>query len=189
MHASSPSVRRQRGLLAAVTTAFFLGGCAAAPVVDGGVNAGSGAAPAAARQPESPRQRLVPTEPPGDLGVVERFAWQRVVELGEAFTAGDAEGFLGKVSRGYYRGYATLEGSLRALFGDSTARAAVVAVRSVASDDGRVSVRARWTSSVTRRDGRVEAGAGETEFLFLRSDTSLRLLDYRGDAPFAIDGR
>jgi len=37
-------------------------------------------------------------------------------------------------------------------------------------------------------DGSVDARHGETEFLFLKSDTSLRLLDYRGDAPFAIEG-
>jgi len=131
---------------------------------------------------------LKPTEPPGDIGPIERFAWQRVVELGEAFAAGDAEGFLAKVSRGFYRGYGTLETSLKALLADSSARAAVVAVRKITEEEGRVSVRAEWTRTITRRDGSVDARHGETEFLFLKSDTSLRLLDYRGDTPFAIDG-
>jgi hypothetical protein len=119
---------------------------------------------------------------------VERFAWQRVTEYATAFTAGDTAGFMDRVSRGFYRGYTTLEKSLKQLVDDSTERTAVIAVRKISSEDGRVSVRAQWTRSVRRRDGTVQAGAGETEFLFLKSDTSLRLLDFRGDPPFGIAG-
>jgi hypothetical protein len=119
---------------------------------------------------------------------VERFAWQRVVELGEAFAAGKADDFLAKVSRGFYRGYSALESALKTLLDGSVARTAVVAVRQVAEEEGRVSVRAEWTRSVTRGDGSVDAQHGETIFLFLKSDTSLRLLDYRGAAPFGIGG-
>jgi hypothetical protein len=119
---------------------------------------------------------------------VERFAWQQVVHLGEAFAAGDVEGFLARVSRGFYRSYGTLERSLKDLLMNSRAQSAVVAIRQVSEEEGRVSVRAEWTRSVTFPDGSVDARRGETVFLFLKSDTSLRLLDYRGDAPFAIDG-
>jgi len=146
---------------------------------------------AAARPPvpvQAPLPALKPTVPPPDLDPVQRFAWQQVVQLGDAFAAGDVEGFLTRVSRGFYRGYSRFEASLRKLLGDSSARSAVVAIRQVSEDSGRVSVRAEWTRSVTRRDGSVEARYGETEFLFLKSDTSLRLLDYRGAAPFAIEG-
>jgi hypothetical protein len=121
------------------------------------------------------------------MDAVHRFAWQQVMHLGDAFAAGDADAFLVKVSRGFYRGYTTLETSLRQLLGGASARSAVVAVREVAEEEGRVSVRAEWTRSVTGRDG-VDARHGETVFLFLKSDTSLRLIDYRGDAPFGIDG-
>lgn len=166
------------------SAALLLGACA------GAIQPGAGTAnspPEAARsQPQVPK--LVPTQPPSDLGAVERFAWQQVVQLGESFAAGDADGFLARVSRGFYRGYSTLESSLKALLGNSSARAAVVAIRLVAQEEGRVIVRAEWTRSVTFPDGRVDARHGETVFLFLKSDTSLRLLDYRGDAPFAIDG-
>ena len=162
--------------------AFLLGACA------GTTQTGSGAplsSPAAVK-PQVPQ--LVSTQPPSDLSAVERFAWQQVVQLGEAFAAGDIDGFLAKVSRGFYHSYSTLENSLKTLLASSRARAAVVAVRLVTEEEGRVSVRAEWTRSVTLPDGRVDARHGETVFLFLKSDTSLRLLDYRGDAPFAIAG-
>jgi hypothetical protein len=168
--------------------ALALGACA------GAVQPGAGSAtpPAAAvGQPvrrESPLPRLTPTVPPSDLGPIERFAWQQVVQLGAAFAAGDADDFLARVSRGFYRGYSTLESSLKQLLAESSARGAVVAVRQVTAEEGRISVRAEWTSSVTRRDGSVAARYGETVFIFLKSDQSLRLLDFRGDAPFAIGG-
>ena len=162
--------------------ALVLGACAGAPPSG---PAASSAPPAAApaRIPD-----LQPTEQPSDLGAVERFAWQQVVRLGEAFAAGDVEGFLAKVSRGFYRSYSTLERSLRALLANARAREAVVAVRAITEEEGRVNVRAEWTRSVTLPDGTVDARHGETVFLFLKSDSNLRLLDYRGDAPFAIDG-
>jgi hypothetical protein len=162
--------------------ALLLGACA------GATQPGAGAKQSlpAAVIPQVPQ--LVPTQPPADLGSVERFAWQQVVQLGEAFSAGDIEGFLARVSRGFYRGYGKLESSLKALLENSRARSAVVAIRLVTEEEGRVSVRTEWTRSVTLPDGRVDARRGETVFLFLRSDTSLRLIDYRGDAPFAIDG-
>lgn len=162
--------------------ALLLAACAGAP--QPGPAASS--APPAAVQAQIPN--LQPTEQPTDLGAVERFAWQQVVSLGEAFAAGDVEGFLAKVSRGFYRSYSTLEGSLTRLMANSTARAAVVAVRLVTEEEGRVSVRAEWTRSVTLPGGGVDVRHGETVFLFLKSDSSLRLLDYRGDAPFGIDG-
>ena len=145
-----------------------------------------GAQPAAPAVPAEPR--LVQTQPPEGLGDVERYAWQIVVQLGDAYAAGDVSGFLAKVSRGFYRGYPALESSLRALVAGSTARTAIVAVRGVSTDGDRVSVRAEWSRSVTRPDGAIEPRSGETQFHFLKSGTSLRLLDYRGDAPFGIDG-
>jgi hypothetical protein len=144
------------------------------------------AQPAAPAVPTGPT--LVRTLPPEGLGAVERYAWQSVLQLGEDYAAGDVGGFLAKVSRGFYRGYPALESSLRALVARSTARTAIVAVRGVSTDGDRVSVRAEWSRSVTRPDGAVEPRSGETQFLFLKSETSLRLLDYRGDAPFGIDG-
>ena len=162
--------------------ALLLGACA------GATQPGAGA-PLSLPAAEKPLvAKLVPTQPPPDLGSVERFAWQQVVQLGEAFAAGDVEGFLARVSRGFYRSYGTLESSLKDLLANSRARSAVVAIRQVTEEEGRVSVRAEWTRSVTFPDGSVDARRGETVFLFLKSDTSLRLLDYRGDAPFAIDG-
>jgi len=182
MTARSPFVGALRLFALPAAAALLLGACA------GPTQSGPAAttAPPAAVKPQPPT--LVPTPLPAELGAVERFAWQQVVQLGEAFAAGDTDAFLGKVSRGFYRGYSTLERSLTALLANSRARAAVVAVRQVSEEEGRVSVKAEWTRSVTRPDGSVDARHGETVFLFLRSDTSLRLLDYRGDAPFAIDG-
>jgi len=162
--------------------ALLLSACA------GATRPGAGAPPSppAAVKPQVPQ--LVPTQPPSDLGSVERFAWQQVVQLGEAFAAGDVEGFLSRVSRGFYHGYTTLESSLKALLENSRARTAVVAIRLVTVEEGRVSVRTEWTRSVTLPDGSVDARSGTTVFLFLKSDTSLRLIDYSRDAPFAIDG-
>jgi hypothetical protein len=162
--------------------ALLLGGCAGAPQP----RAGALPPTPAAAKPQVPL--LAPTQPPSDLGSVERFAWQQVVHLGEAFAAGDVEGFLSRVSRGFYRGYGKLESSLTTLLANSRARDAVVAIRLVTEEEGRVSVRTEWTRSVTLPDGGVDARRGETVFLFLRSDTSLRLIDYRGDPPFAIEG-
>jgi hypothetical protein len=181
-------VRPLRGFALTAGAAFLLTACAGTDQPGPGSPASSPAAAQPQVQGQAPLPVLKPTEPPPDLDPIQRFAWQQVVQLGDAFAAGDAEAFLARVSRGFYRGYATLERSLQNLLADSSSRSAVVAVRKVAEDMGRVSVRAEWTRSVTRRDGSVEARHGETEFLFLRSDTSLRLLDYRGDAPFAIGG-
>jgi len=194
MRARPISARLPRCAASAALLGLSLAACAGTP----SPGTPAAAPPVSAPQPAPPLAqpasspaalpRLVPTDPPAELGTVERFAWQRVTEFGEAFSAGDVEGFLSKVSRGFYRGYATLETSLKTLIGDSTERTAVVAVRRVTTEDGRVIVRAQWTRSVTRRNGTVQAASGETEFLFLKNDTSLRLLDYRGDTPFAIDG-
>lgn len=179
-------VRSLRPLALPTAAALLLAACAAAPPTAPGPSA---AAPAAASKPPAQAlPRLTPTEPPAGLGTVERFAWTQVVHLGDAFTAGDVPAFLSRVSRGFYRGYSALEVSLTSLMAASSARTAVVAVRKVSEEEGRVSVRADWTRSVTLRDGSVEERRGQTDFLFLKSDTSLRLLDYRGDPPFAIDG-
>jgi hypothetical protein len=175
---------RLAGLPAAAV--LLLGGCAVAPASSPAPGARAAKAPAAAVQQQMPQ--LVPTQPAADLSAVGRFAWQQVQQLGDAFAAGDVDGFLSRVSRGFYRSYSTLESSLRELLANSTARSAVVAIRLVAEEEGRVSVRAEWARSVTLADGSVDVRRGETEFLFLKSDTSLRLLDYRGDAPFAIPG-
>lgn len=164
------------------TAVFLLVACAGAP------HPGSGASTPSPEVERRQVPKLVPTQPPSDLGTIKRFAWQQVVELGEAFASGDAEGFLAKVSRGFYRSYSVLESSLKSLLANSSAHAAVVAISLVEEEEGRVSVTAEWTRHVTLPDGRVDARHGETVFLFLKSDTSLRLLDYRGDAPFAIDG-
>jgi hypothetical protein len=179
-------VRPLRAFALPATAVLMVGACAATSPVPG-----SQTPPAAVKVTvpmPAPLPELKPTVPPSDLEPIQRFAWQQVVQLGDAFAAGDVEGFLARVSRGFYRGYSLLEVSLRKLLDDSSARSAVVAVRQISEEAGRVSVRAEWTRSVTRRDGSVEARYGETEFLFLKSDTSLRLLDYRGAAPFALEG-
>jgi hypothetical protein len=176
---------RLRLLAFAGAAVLVLGACAATPSQPPQAAPARASAPAASA---AALPALKPTPPPPGLDAVGRFAWQQVLSLGDAFAAGDADGFLVKVSRGFYRGYTTLDASLRALLEGSTARTAVVAVREVAGEDGRVSVRAEWTRTVTRKDGSVDGRHGETVFLFLKSDTNLRLLDYRGDAPFGIDG-
>ncbi len=183
MNPGFPSVRATRLFALAATTAVLFSACAGptsrVPPVSTTLRP-------AAVQTQMPV--LIPTQPPADLSAVDRFAWQQVVLLGEEFAAGNAEGFLAKVSRGFYRGYSALESSLKGLLANSRARTAVVAVRQVSEEEGRVSVKAEWTRSVTLPDGSVDARHGETVFLFLKSDTSLRLLDYRGDAPFALEG-
>jgi hypothetical protein len=170
-------------LVAALATAVSgMLGCAA-PVKAPTVPPAS-AAPAAAPVASTLRQ----TDPPAGLGSVERYAWLTVIQFGEAFAAGDVDGFLSRVSRGFYRGYPALEQGLRALFAASTSRSAIVAVSGVTVEGDRVGVRARWERTLTRGDGAPEMLAGETEFVFFKSESSLRLLDFRGDAPFGIEG-
>jgi hypothetical protein len=166
---------------ALVLAAASLIGCAA----PGSPTAGAAADATAAARPES---RLRQEPPPADLGVVERYAWQTVIQLAEAYGSGDVDGFLARVSRGFYRGYPALESALRALVGETTSRSAVVAVREVALDGDRVSVRAQWERTIVWRNGVPQIREGQTTFYFLRSDTSLRLLDFRGDVPFGIEG-
>lgn len=164
--------------LATAATAALLVACAA-----------PGGPPQSAPAPSaSPAGRLRQQDPPADLGAVERYAWQSVIQLGEAYASGDVDGFLGRVSRGFYRGYPALEIALRALVADTTNRSAVVAVSEVALEGDRVSVRAQWERTLRRRDGVQQTVAGETVFHFLKSETSLRLLDFRGDVPFGIEG-
>lgn len=169
---------RLRNLAVALVAASQLGACA-------GVLPPGEAAPAAVR---SSLPRLVPTSPPEQLGTVERFAWQLVVALGDALASGDVDGFLGKVSPGFYRGYANLDLSVRTLIADSSSRTVVVAVRDVSIEEERVLVNAQWTGSFTHPDGSVTAKFGETTFVLLKNEKSLRLLDYHGAPPFAIEG-
>ena len=168
-----------RALLLAAAAASLLLACAApSPPV-----------PAAPELPQAqPGARLRPTYPPADLGAVERYAWQAVIQFGEDYAAGNLDGFLGRVSRGFYRGYPALESALRAHLEGTTSRSVVVAVDGVAAEGERVSVSARWERSLARRDGAAQLLSGTTVFLFLRSETSLRLLDFRGDPPFGIEG-
>ncbi len=166
-----------------VVAASLLGACASA--IQPASETSKAPPPAAAKQPIP---RLVPSDQPANLGDIERFAWQQVSQLGASFAAGDVAGFLAKVSPGFYRGYGTLETSLKALMAKTSDRAAVVAIRLVTEEEGKVSVSAEWTRSVRYPDGSVDARHGETVFLFHKGDKTLRLLDYRGDAPFAIDG-
>jgi hypothetical protein len=132
--------------------------------------------------------RLRQEDPPADIGAIERYAWLTVIQLGEAFAAGDLDLFLGRVSRGFYRGYPALESALRAIFSETTDRSAVVAVRDVSLEGDRVTVRAQWERNLAPRGGAPQRLAGTTVFIFLRSETSLRLLDFRGDPPFGIEG-
>ncbi len=179
--ASSLGARGVLGrVLAGLAGVALLGGCAAAPSPGPG---GQVAAPEPARL-----ARLVATPPPPDLGTVERYAWMGVVQLGEDFAAGNADAFLARISSGFYRGYPALEAAIRTLFAATSAREVVVAVREVSSEGDRVSVRAEWSRTLSREGGAPEQLRGETVFLFLRSETSLRLLDYRGAAPFGIEG-
>jgi hypothetical protein len=171
------NARSGRALFLAAATASLL--ACAAPSAPG---------PAAPSPQGQQGPRLQRTAPPADLGAVERYAWLAVIQLGEAYAAGDMDGFLGRVSRGFYRGYPALEIALRAHLGGTTARSAVVAVDGVTTEGERVSVGARWERGITRTDGTAQLLSGTTDFLFLRSDTSLRLLDFRGDAPFGIEG-
>ena len=106
MKTRAPFVRALRVCVPAATAAMLLGACAGAPQTDSGAPR---PVPAAVRS-EVPR--LAPTQPPSDLGAIERFAWQQVVQLGEAFAAGDVDGFLARVSRGFYRSYSFIESSL-----------------------------------------------------------------------------
>ncbi len=171
-----------RAFVLPAAAALLLGACA------GATQQGSSTPTSLPEVVQQPIPKLVPTQPPSDLGAVQRLAWQQVVKLGEDFAAGDPEGFLATISRGFYRNYSVLENSLKTLMAKSRARAAVVAISLVEEEEGRVSVTAEWTRSVTLSDGRVDARHGKTVFLFLKSDTSLRLIDYRGDAPFALAG-
>ncbi|HEY5998789.1 MAG TPA: hypothetical protein VI078_05735 [bacterium] len=173
-----------RERILALAAAVLLAGCAA----PGRPGAGTPAPAASGGAAPSIEIQLQPTEPPADIGAVERYAWMSVVQLGEAYESGDVDGFLSRVSRGFYRGYPALEGALRQLVAETTSRRVVVAVRGVETEDDRISVRAQWERVEVGRDGVSRARAGETVFLFLRSDTSLRLLDFRGDVPFGIEG-
>lgn len=154
-----------------------LSGCAAAP-------------PAGGSKPPSPpaAPTLVAVAPPPGLGVVERFAWQTVTQMGEALGAGDAQGFLAKVSRAFYRGYSAVEQATSAFVEGTVERAVVVAVQEVRLEEERVIVRARWSVAVVSRDGDRRERAGETLFLFRKGDQSLRLFDYQGDPPFGLEG-
>lgn len=168
------------------------GGAAAAALVLALVAcAGTGAAPSGAGGPAPEAGApppLAPSPRPADLGAVERFAWQTVEQLGEAIAQGNAPAFLGKVSNGFYRGYARLDAAVRALVARTASRKVVVAVREVTVDEERVMVRAEWTAALRGGDGAHEAHAGTTTFIFLRSEVALRLLDFRGDPPFGIAG-
>lgn len=146
------------------------------------------ASPSASPAGTPPVGSLKQTEPPADLGSVERYAWMSVVLLGEAWRDGDVAAFLSRVSRGFYRGYPALESALRENLAGTTGRSVVVAVGGVTAGDEQVSVSTRWERSLVRGGGPPQHLAGETIFLFLRSDTSLRLIDFRGDAPFGIAG-
>lgn len=168
--------RSGRALILAAAAASLL--ACAAPSAPG---------PAATAPQGQPGPRLQRTDPPADLGPVERYAWQAVIQLGEAYAAGDIDGFLSRVSRGFYRGYPALESALRVHLEGTTARSVVVAVDGVTTEGERISVAARWERGSTRA-GTSQVLAGTTVFLFLRSDTSLRLLDFRGAAPFGIEG-
>ena len=166
-----------RSLLLAASAASLL--ACAAPSTPG---------PAPTEPQSRPAPQLRQTLPPADLGAVERYAWQAVIQLGEDYAAGDVDGYLARVSRGYYRGYPALESALRAEVEGTIARSVVVAVEGVTTEGERVSVSARWETRLMRRGGAGELLTGTSVFLFLRSDTSLRLLDYRGDSPFGVKG-
>ena len=169
--------RPGRTLILAATAASLLS--CAAPAAPG---------PAASEPRGQPAVRLRQTEPPADLGIAERYAWQAVIQLGAAYAGGDIDGFLARVSRGFYRGYPALESALRAHLEGTLSRSVAVAVDGVTTESERVSVSARWERSLERGDGTAQLLTGTTVFLFLRSDTSLRLLDFRGDPPFGIEG-
>lgn len=77
---------------------------------------------------------------------------------------------------------------MRAHLEGTLSRSVAVAVDGVTTESERVSVSARWERSLERGDGTAQLLTGTTVFLFLRSDTSLRLLDFRGDPPFGIEG-
>jgi hypothetical protein len=127
-----------------------------------------------------PQVQLAPTQRRRS-GAVERFAWQQVVNLA-SLAAGDVEGFLPK-SRAFYRITARSRNPHHA--SDPFERPdAVVAVAPTVMKEGQR--QSRRTRTVTLPVWQRRRGAARGSLL--RSDTSLRLLDYRGDPPFAIDG-
>jgi hypothetical protein len=173
-------LRRSGVVLASIAVAALLVACAAPGAAPPSPPPAAAAAPVVSK--------LKQEDPPANLGAVERYAWQAAVQLGQDYEKGDIDGFLSRVSRGFYRGYPALESALRRLVNNTTSRSAVVAVRGVTLEGDRVSVRAQWERRIVRLDGVPDFRAGETVFHFLKSETSLRLLDFRGDVPFAIEG-
>lgn len=173
-----------RPLALAAVAALALSACAAPRAATPAAPAPAVAAVAA--RPALPR--ITPTAPPAGLGTVERFAWLSVGQMADALAVGDAQGFLGRVSRGFYKGYPALESAVLEILATTESRTVVAAVDGVEVEGERVSVRARWTRSFELKDGTRDERAGETVFLFLKSDMTLRLLDYKGDPPFGVAG-
>lgn len=131
---------------------------------------------------------LTSTTPPKDLGMVERYGWQTVEQMREAYVAADAAAFLTKVSRGFYRGYGNLESSLQHLFAVAARIDLAIAIQEVATEEDKVSVRVKWNRSWAMKDGSVAPLAGESVLIFLRTDGTLRLIDYRKDPLFGLEG-
>lgn len=131
---------------------------------------------------------LAPSEPPARLGMVERYGWQTVEQMRDAYIAGDAEVFLAKVSRGFYRGYANLEASLQRTFASAAKVDLAIAIQEIVAEEDRLSVRVKWNRTLTLKSGVMERLAGESVLIFQRTEETLRLIDYRKDPIFGIAG-
>jgi hypothetical protein len=120
--------------------------------------------------------------------MVERFGWQTVEQMRDAFEALDAPAFLAKVSRGFYRGYANLEGALGKTFAGRPRIELAIAIREVTAGDDKVNVLVRWNRTTTPQEGPVQAVSGETQLIFLKTEGALRLIDFRKDSLFGLAG-
>lgn len=131
---------------------------------------------------------LAPTTPPANMGAVERFGWQTVEQMRDSFVRGEASSFLAKVSRGFYRGYPAIETSLENTFAKAATIDLAIAIQEVIAEEDKVSVRIKWNRSLELRGGTMEYLAGESVLLFLKADNTLRLIDYRKDPIFGLEG-
>lgn len=172
-----------RGSTAAVLIAILLAlGGAACQTPRSAGESSTAVAPPTALPP------ITPTKPPASIGMVERFGWQTVEQMRDAFVAGDAPAFLSKVSRGFYRGYANLETALGKTFAGRPQVELVIAIREVTADEDKVNALVRWNRTITPREGPAQLLSGETQLVFLKTEGALRLIDYRKGSLFGLSG-
>lgn len=122
------------------------------------------------------------------LSLTERFVQQNIYKMRDLFVAGDVSGFMRNVSNGFYRGYVKLERGLRETLRKASQISLQVTLDDVQMEDEKVIVRIRWNRSLFNKEtGRMEETSGESVLIFLKAET-IRLIDYRKDPPFGIEG-